>query len=113
MRKICRRWTSSGAVADPQQAPPGQRLMDRRIVGAAHRAEHLHGAVGDPLQHRGHRDLDQRYIAPGVLVAGLIEPPRAAIGEQARLFEFDAGFGDPALHGVVLDYSAPEGRTLG
>ena len=40
-------------VADPEQTPPGQRLMDRRIVGAAHRAEYLHGAVSDPLQRPG------------------------------------------------------------
>jgi hypothetical protein len=86
--------------------------MDRRIVGAAHRAEHLHGAIGDPLQHRGHRHLDQRDVAPGVLVAGLIQPPRAAIGEQPRLFEFDAGFGDPALHGVVLDHGAPKAERF-
>src|SRR5260370_17732722 len=37
------------------------------------------------------------------MVAGVIEPPRAAIGEQARLLKLDAGFRDPALHGVVLD----------
>lgn len=80
-------------VADPQQAPPGQRLMDRRIVGAAHRAEHLHGAVGDPLKHRRHRDFDQRHVAPGAGMAALVEPPRAAIREQPRLLELDA---DPA-----------------
>ena len=105
-------------VADPQQPSPGQRLMDRRIVRAAHRAEHLHGAVGDPLQHRGHRDLDQRHIAPGAVMAGLVEPPGAAIAEQPRLLELDAGFRDPALHGVVLNdgaaerASAPPTRTI-
>ena len=102
-----------GAVADPQQAAPGKSLMARRIIGAAHRAEHLHGAVGDPLQHRRHRHLDQRYVAPGAMVAGLIEPPRAAICEQPRLFEFDARFRNPALHGVILHHGPSEGGALG
>src|SRR3981081_3896403 len=73
------------AVADAQQPPPGQCLMDRRIIGAAHRAEYLHRAVGDPLQHRGNGDLDQRDVAPILhcrtcaVMAGLVEQPRAAV----------------------------------
>src|ERR1700733_14002692 len=42
------------------------------------------------------------------MVAGLVEPPGAAIGQQARLLEFDPGFGDPALHSIVLNNGPPE-----
>ena len=52
------------SIADAQQTPPRQRLMDRGVVRAAHGAEYLHGAIGDPLQHRGHRDFYQRDVAP-------------------------------------------------
>src|SRR3954453_3785582 len=91
-----------GTVADSQQASPRQRLMNRGVIGSTHRAVHLHRAIRDPLQHRGDRDLDQRYVAPGPMMAGLVKPPCATICQQSSLLEFDAGFRDPALHGVVL-----------
>src|SRR4051794_37522026 len=102
-----------GTVADSQQASPRQRLMDRAVIGSTHRAVHLHGAIRDPLQHRGDRDLDQRYVAPGPMMAGLVEPPCATIRQQASLLEFDAGFRDPALHGVVLIDGATECGPFG
>src|SRR2546421_11631130 len=46
------------------------------------------------------------------MMAGLIEPPCAAIGQQARLLELDSGFGDPALQGVVLIDGAAECGAL-
>ena len=58
-------------VANAQQAAPGKGLMDRRIVRTTHGTEHLHGAIGDPLQHRRYRHLDQRHVTPGAMVAGL------------------------------------------
>src|ERR1700743_275410 len=42
-----------------------------------------------------------------------IEQPGATIAKQPRLLEFDAGFGDPALYGVVLDHGAAERAALG
>ena len=47
-------------------------------------------------------------------LTGLVEPPRAAIGQQPCLLQFDAGFGDPALNGVVWTFSkasSPIGAT--
>ena len=41
-------------------------------------------------------------------MTGLVQPPGAAIGKQPCLFEFDAEFRDPALHGVILNDWAPE-----
>ena len=78
-----------------------------------HRAEHLDGQIGDPLQHSGHRDLEEGHVAPGTVVAGPVKEPRTTVSEQPRLFEFNAGFGDPALHGIVLDHGAPERRAFG
>src|SRR5260370_22897329 len=39
---------------------------------------------------------------------GLVEPRGRAVGGEASLVEFDPGFGDPALRGVVFDNLASE-----
>src|ERR1700738_1704514 len=64
---------------------------EKSVAGALHRGRHR--------------------CTPGAVMAGLIEPPRAAIGQQARLLELDAGFGDPALYGVILNNRPPESGT--
>ena len=97
----------------PMEPTPHMRLASiylglKRTDDAVRHLE----AVGDPLQHRRHRHLDQRYVQPRTMVAGLIEPPRAAIRQQPRLFEFDARFRNPALHGVILHHGPSEGGAL-
>jgi hypothetical protein len=70
-----------GPVTDPEEPSPGQCLVNRRVIRAAHGAEDLDRPVGDALEQIGNGNLDERYVAPCAVVAFAVEQPGAAVRE--------------------------------
>ena len=97
-------------VIDSHGPKLGRHLLQRQLLGHAHRAEALHRVVDDFGGHFGREGLDHRHLEADV--ATLVQLPGAVVGHQPGPVDLGRGVGDPPLDGLALGKRLAEGHPL-